>query len=115
MCQPEIGPRGRKSAYFYVVMALIAPALPGTDALYLCSCTYVGACRAARPISHSGAHTAWARIDFGTFEAQWIRARCFASPRNDVRTILRSRRLVLLRHKPLMVRTANGSARSAAR
>jgi hypothetical protein len=47
MCQPEIRPQGRKSAYFYVVMALSRRALIEVDALYLCSCTYVSACRNA--------------------------------------------------------------------
>src|SRR5947208_4252264 len=98
MCQPGIRLRARKSACFYVVMALSHGAGTGTDALYLCSCTYVSACRAARANRHSGARMARAGIDFGTFEApQWIRVRCFASPRNDVRTILRPRRLACLK------------------
>jgi hypothetical protein len=98
MCQPGIEPWAGKSAYFYVVMALSRGALAEADALYLCSCTYVSACRTGRANRHSGARMARAGIDFGTFEApQWIRVRCFASPRNDVRTILRPRRLACLK------------------
>jgi hypothetical protein len=58
MCQPEIGPWARKIAYFYVVMDLSGGGPIEVDALYLCSCTYVGACRAGPPFGGDAKHRA---------------------------------------------------------
>src|SRR5262245_16911611 len=96
MCQPKIEPQVRKSGYFYVVMALSRGSPTRMRASYLCSCTDVGACRAARIPGHARRGPESISV---TFEAQGIRDRCFASPRNDVRTILRPRRLACLKDR----------------